>query len=712
MDQKTTSHSVSRREFLGVTGGLLTTVPALALDAPGAQVDVHAQRPVAAPAQPWRQNRPAWWREGGLVMAGVDWESLLTRLRAGSYDFSQAFMTYDEKMALWNSEHSEALARRLKEMGFNFLMIPLYKGGGLKAERASLDGAKSFTQIAHRLGLRVGCYTSSGTILYETMLAEHPEAKDWFTLDRSGQPVTWGPLYYRYWANRIHPGFRALLRELIHFAVAEAKVDLVHLDNYFMGPGYEPYSVTQFREYLKTKYSLEERRQRFGSAEMDHIQPPPSAPTPDRYDGDPLYRDFVDFRCQAMADSFRELADYARSLNPEIVMEFNAGGYEGELIHSLGIGAVDHTRMLPWGGAFWDEGRPSCWQEGVLHSHFRTFLLGRYYNNMAFNYTAEPVAMAECMAHNLQCLGCPSWITGDRIAPSSVLSDPAVKEFHPAVLASIRFFHREQQHFRDTEGLADVGVLNTYANTAYGPQITRQGWAAFTQVLYQGKVPFAIVPDRHPGDLSRFRVLALPDLALISDEFLEAVRSYVHAGGAVVITGQTALFTEQSIRRKQAGLADLFDEPRTGQYGAEPVPDTPLHATPGKGRAVYIPHIVLPSQFRTGMLPENHAELLEAVRWAAAGPLQVEIKAPETVAMCLYAQPGGNRILHLVNYDESHPARDIEVTLQLAAEKAGVTVSLLSPDFEGARPLAAEQTGRALRFTVPQLSLYCMVVVG
>lgn len=703
MDEKQASHGVSRREFLGVTGGLITTLPALASDAAGAQGGVPNPHSAATLAHPWRQNRPAWWREEGVVMAGVDWESLLTRLRAGSWDFSQSHLSYDQKMAVWNQEHSEELARRLKEMGFNFAMIPLYKGGGLKAERPSMDDARTFTQICHRLGIRVGCYSSSGTILYETMLAEHPEAKDWLTLDRSGKSVTWGPLYYRYWANRIHPGFRAILREVVHFAVVEAKVDLVHFDNYVMGPSYEPYSVNEFRAYLKKKYSTQELAQRFGYAEVDYMQPPPPPPTPDRYNGDPLYQDFIDFRCESMARTFRELADYGRSLNPEIVMEFNAGGYDGELISSLGIGTVDHTSMLPWGGAFWDEGKPSRLQDGVLHSHFRTYLMGRYYNNMVFNYTAEPVAMAECMANNLQCLGCPSWVTGDQIDAASVMTNPAAKDFPPTVLASIRFFHRQQQHFRDTETIADVGVLNTYANTAYGPQITRHGWAAFTQALYQGKVPFAIVPDRHPGDLSRFRVLALPDLASISDDLLKAVRSYVHAGGAVVITGQTAHFTEHGVQRKQAGLADLF---------AEPLGNAVLHATPGKGRAVYIPQIVLPGEYRLGMQPDNRAELLEAVRWAAVDPLQVEIKAPETVTMNLYAQPSGHRILHLVNYDEANPARDIEVTLRLPEGKSGATVTLLSPDVESGTTLATERVGGAVRFTVPQLKLYSMIVIG
>lgn len=700
MQRKPVSRGGSRRDFLGVAGGLLAVAPSLVEETSaakgGAQIPF-LNRPASSP--PF-QHRPAWWREEGLVMAGVDWEALLPRLRAGSWDESQAFMSYDEKMVTWRSEHSEQVARRLKDMGFNFLMIPLYKGGGLKAERTSMEAAKRFTKICHGLGLRVGCYTFSGTILYEPMLAENPEAKDWFTLDYSGRHVPYGPLYFRRFVNRSHPGFRALAREIVRFAVEEAQVDLIHFDNYDMGPSYEVYSVQQFREYLKKRYSPEERRQRFGFEEMDYIQPPPAPPHPDEYNGDPLYQDFIDYRCEVMAETYRELAEYARSLNPEIVVELNPGGYYGTLISSLGIGTLDHTRTIQWGGAFWDEGYPSRLENGVMISRFRSQMIGRYFNNMVFDYTADRVAMAESMANNLQCLGCPAWVTGNRIFP--YLAKHNAKEFDPAVLASIRFFHQEQQYYRDTELVADVGVLNTYANTAYGPQITRERWAAFTQALYQGKIPFTLVPDSSPEKLSRFRVLVLADLALISDQLLNAVRSYVQEGGALVMTGRVTLFDEHSFRRKQAGLANLF---------TEPLADKTLHAKPGKGRAVYVPQIAIPDKFRTGMLPENRAELLEAVRWVAGGPFQVEVKAPETVTMSLYGQPIGRRILHLVNYDEGNPVSNIDIILQLPGAKQIASVKLLSPDFEGTRTLPVEQRGLTVRFRVPELQVYSLVVV-
>lgn len=321
---------------------------------------------------------------------------------------------------------------------------------------------------------------------------------------------------------------------------------------------------------------------------------------------------------------------------------------------------------------------------------------------MVFMYTPDRVSMDESMACNLQCLGCPALVEGNQIMPYPDLPRNYVKQLDPSVQASIRFFHREQQYYRDAELAADVGVLNTYANTAYGPSVTRKRWAAFTQALYQGKIPFTLVPDRYPGDLSRFRVLILADLALISDDLLSAVRSYVSQGGGLVMTGQATLFDQHNHRRHQAGLADLFKE----------VPaDKTLHASPGKGRAVYVPQISIPSEFRIGMLPENRSPLLDAVRWAAGDPLQIEVNAPETVTMNLYSQPSGRRVLHLVNYDEKHAVSNIEITLQLPSGKHVARVALLSPDSLETRTLATEQSGRILRFAVPRLEVYSLVAI-
>src|SRR5204863_202592 len=93
------------------------------------------------------------------------------------------------------------------------------------------------------------------------------------------------------------------------------------------------------------------------------------------------------------------------------------------------------------------------------------------------------------------------------------------------------------------------------------PSAARESLAAFEQTLYQGKVPFTLVPGRYPGDLSRFRVLVLADVALISDGLVGAVRDYVMQGGRLVLTGQAGVYDESHHRRKARGLADRFPEP-------------------------------------------------------------------------------------------------------------------------------------------------------
>lgn len=124
------SNVLDRRAFLASTGSIFSIGPALTGETANRETKTVLPFDLPSLSHPVGQNRPVWWREGGLVIVGVDWESLLLRIRAGGNpDFPPTFSDYNEELAVWRSEHSEEIARRLKDMGFNFLMIPLYKGG-------------------------------------------------------------------------------------------------------------------------------------------------------------------------------------------------------------------------------------------------------------------------------------------------------------------------------------------------------------------------------------------------------------------------------------------------------------------------------------------------------------------------------------------------------------------------------------------------------
>lgn len=168
------------------------------------------------------------------------------------------------------------------------------------------------------------------------------------------------------------------------------------------------------------------------------------------------------------------------------------------------------------------------------------------------------------------------------------------------------------------------------------------------------------------------------------------------------MTGQATLYDEGHHRRERPGLADLFPEA---------LGEKKLQSQIGKGRAVYVPHVVIPEKFELGMLPENRSELLEAVRWAAGKPLEVRVSAPETVTMSYYRQPQGRRLLHLVNYDDTKPVSNLEVAVQMPSGKLPQSVTWLSPDLKASQTLPTEQKGRELCFTVPQLEVYGVVVI-
>ena len=639
------------------------------------------------------QLRPAWWRESGVVAAGA-WEPLIYRLRSGAPE-NAAVIT-----ERWNRAFNEQTARKLKDAGFNLLIIPLYKGFGLKAERSGMEASKRFADICHRLGLRVGCYMFSGTIAYESLLAENPDAREWMIRDERGEPLIYMNQYFRRWVNRSHPGVGAHVRELVRYAVEELRADLLHFDNYMVAPAYEPYSVAQFRVFLDKKYSPAERLSRFGFPRMDFIEPPHPPTEPDLLNTDPLYQDFLDYRCETMAETYREAAEYARSLSPGVVMECNPHGYYGELgnFGSLKLGSVDHSRMLGWGGAFWDEGSPSGLRGPLLQSRFRSHKLGRQFDNMVMQYTPTRVSMAESMANNLQSAGCAAWFENGEIIGIPPRLQPTIE---PGVLDYIRFFHANQQYYRDAVEIADVGVLNTYAGIAYGPAATRHAVSAFEQLLYQSRVPFTLVPGRYPGDLGRFKALVLADVALMPETLVNAVRDYVLRGGGLVMTGKAGHFDENHHRRRTPGLNTLFPAPPA---------NTVLRAKPGKGRAVYLPDVKVPANFKSGMLPENGAELLDAVRWASGGSFTAEAGGAGTVAMALYGRPGGRRVMHLVNYDPQSPQRNVRVMVRNPGGGA-LRVTWLSPDGAVSAQLKGKQDGEELVFTVPRLDIYGLAIL-
>jgi len=68
-----------------------------------------------------------------------------------------------------------------------------------------------------------------------------------------------------------------------------------------------------------------------------------------------------------------------------------------------------------------------------------------------------------------------------------------------------------------------------------------------------------------PENLKRYRALLLPNTALLSDSQCAALRAYAGAGGSLLATFETSMYTERNQRRGDFGLADVFGIHKAGE---------------------------------------------------------------------------------------------------------------------------------------------------
>ena len=483
-------------------------------------------------------QRPAWLERDGIVMAG-SWEPLPFRVRR---DGSDGYTPTAEQRAGYLREHSPEMIARLKDIGVNFVMMHCYKGGGLEAERESMADAVRFARLCHEAGLRVGVYNYSGAFIWELFFKEMPQARDWVVHDENGEPRQYGRATYRYYWSRNHPDAQEFYRGLVRFAVDEMGVDLIHFDNYVVGPGRDANSVQRFRRYLRDTFSPE-RLARMNVKDVNAVQPPMTGP-PDTL----LRRAWLEFSCRSIADSYHEMARYARSLRPDILVECNPGGVGGRIAPP-----VDHGRLLQGGEAFWDEGHSPGYRDGRLHSRICTYKVARLMGNAAFAYATTPLEMAESMAFNRDSLGCICWFEFGNIVDRPGSKEPV----SPALQPFIRFFHARRDLLRGAEVVADVAVLRSFPSQVFADAKHAGLTARVEQTLIENRLPFQIIYQDQLADLKRYRTLVLAGCVALSDAHVRHIERYVESGGRLCIVGPAATHDEWMQPRDEPALGNL-----------------------------------------------------------------------------------------------------------------------------------------------------------
>jgi len=598
--------------------------------------------------------RPAWLQQEGIVMAG-SWEPLLFRVRR---DGSPGYTPTAEQRAAYRREHRPAMVARLKDLGVNFVMMHCYKGGGLEAERESMADAVRFARLCHEAGLRVGVYVYSGAFIWELFFQEMPQAEDWVVRDENGDPRMYGGgrAKYRYYWNRNHPDAQAYYRRIVRFAVDEIETDLVHFDNYTVGPGYDRNSVERFGRYLRDTFTPEELRG-MGVAGQATIRPP-GADSPDR-----LRYAWSDFCCGSLAESYYAMCRYARSLRPDVLIECNPGGV-GPWLRA----PRDHGRLLQGGEAFWDEGRAPGFAKGNLQSRIRTYKVARCMDNAAFCYTTTPLEMAESMAFNRDSLGAVCWFEYDKIAKKPGVDEPMSPELAPF----IRFFHARRDLLAGPRVVADVAVLRSFPSQVFADGEHAQLTYQVEEALIRQRVPFQIIHDHQLDRLKRYPVLVLAGCVALSDEQIGQIEAYAASGGRVCAIGPVATHDRWMRPRKSPALEDL---PEAGTVRVAPGDDP-----------------------------------LAAIRRACRDELSLSVDGPPGLCAELTGKRG-QRIVHLVNYRSDGPAQKVVVRVRLPDGRRAQAVTLASPERDRDVELPFEQASGVVTFTVPEVAVYEIAAV-
>lgn len=127
------------------------------------------------------------------------------------------------------------------------------------------------------------------------------------------------------------------------------------------------------------------------------------------------------------------------------------------------------------------------------------------------------------------------------------------------------------KHFHNIRSLARVAIVaSSRSVTIYdapSDEAKTDAIEGMYAVLIEARIPFDFVHelDLTPERLNRYSALILPNVALLSDEQVNALKQYVAQGGSLLATFETGLYDEKGHPRADFALGDIFGISKAGQ---------------------------------------------------------------------------------------------------------------------------------------------------
>ncbi len=279
---------------------------------------------------------------------------------------------------------------------------------------------------------------------------------------------------------------------------------------------------------------------------------------------DPQRRNYILWRQQRLFELWRLWDSEIRKINPRARFIANAGGGALSDLDMKTIGELAGTLfadrqarrglMPPWGnGKNGKEYRATLGRKPIA-GIFSVGLEEPYRWKDSVQSDAEiRIWVADGIANGLR-----PWFTKF----SGTLHD---HRWLNVVEDIYQWHYHSERYLRNEAPLARAAmVYSQQTATFYGGERAREKvedhTLGFYHALIEARIPFEMVHDGllDPEHIDQFKLLILPNIAVLSDEQCHQLRQYLERGGSLVATFETSLYDEWGVRRGNFGLADVF----------------------------------------------------------------------------------------------------------------------------------------------------------
>ncbi len=606
--------------------------------------------------------------------------------------------------------------RRMAAAGVKWGLIFFDKGFGLEYEKAHIEQTRQAADLMHQLGMRVNLYVG-GTMFTEMFYRELPEAQNWEQRNQWGQWISYGLQTYRHYACPNEPAWCDYLRRVLKIGVVDLRADEISFDNNMLMAEPEscrcPRCLKAFTEFLRTRYPTREAMlRRFGLPDADWVRAnewqDKDMPLALTVLEDPVLQEWVRFRCETLANYCSDLYASVKRLNPKTAAGFNLKGvysfnryWTNAVYHPLYSGRVD-AMSFDTGG--YDAGIDPA--TGALVSQIRSYKVARHLGTSCDESLGNDLQAAVHMAFGYQ---------NPVVTPT-----PWGAGAHNVFTPMLEFFRENNtRYYTGTDMVADVAVLRNWPSMAYSIGPTYVPATLMEQVLIQYKVPFDLLFEEQLEGISRYMAMILAGQECVSNAQAALLLAYVRNGGTLVVAGNTGEFNEWHERRianpllpaRREGKGTIVAIPEirrvdlhriTGVQGfVDPEPGAPAQRGAQQ---------MAPSQW---VLPENHAAIFQAIVSAISDGLSITTEAPLTTVMeLLNRRESRETMVHFVNFDNRNRIAPFAVSVRKQYDGAVKSVQWVSPERDEAVPLTFLEAGNMVKFTVPAMKTYGLIVVA